>query len=313
MKIIFSRKGFDSGSGGAPSPVFPDGSALSLPIPIRSRRPPTRYRDVRWNGGRLGPLVQQLTRGRVRGGDGCHLDPDIDAAALPRQVGWRPAFGQAGAAQGHLSRQSVGAGDLFLFFGWFRLAENPGSGWRYVRDAPPVHRLFGWLQIGEVVAVGADPTAARAARPWLAAHPHLNGQSWPSNNTIYIATETLTIGGSRRGAAGAAGAGRFHGDSATLSLTAPGAARRSQWRLPGWLLLDGGPPRLSYHGDARRWRRDGQWVFLDTVPRGQEFVFDTTGLPEALDWLRTLFQNGTGRNHRTPDDPRDATGCSERQ
>jgi hypothetical protein len=34
MKVILSRKGFDSGYGGYPSPVLPDGTILSLPIPI---------------------------------------------------------------------------------------------------------------------------------------------------------------------------------------------------------------------------------------------------------------------------------------
>ena len=33
MKIILSRKGFDSGYGGIASPVLPDGTLLSLPIP----------------------------------------------------------------------------------------------------------------------------------------------------------------------------------------------------------------------------------------------------------------------------------------
>ena len=32
-KLILSRKGFDSGSGGCPSPIFPDGTMFSLPIP----------------------------------------------------------------------------------------------------------------------------------------------------------------------------------------------------------------------------------------------------------------------------------------
>ena len=31
MKIILSRKGFDSANGGGPSPIFPDGRLLSLP------------------------------------------------------------------------------------------------------------------------------------------------------------------------------------------------------------------------------------------------------------------------------------------
>ncbi|MCD6328671.1 hypothetical protein J7M28_14125, partial [bacterium] len=33
MRIIFSRKGFDAANGGVASPIFPDGSFCSLPIP----------------------------------------------------------------------------------------------------------------------------------------------------------------------------------------------------------------------------------------------------------------------------------------
>lgn len=33
MKVILSRKGFDSANGGIPSPILPDGTLLSLPIP----------------------------------------------------------------------------------------------------------------------------------------------------------------------------------------------------------------------------------------------------------------------------------------
>lgn len=33
MKIILSRKGFDSENGGYPSPILPNGTLLSIPIP----------------------------------------------------------------------------------------------------------------------------------------------------------------------------------------------------------------------------------------------------------------------------------------
>ncbi len=33
MKVILSRKGMDSTSGGIASPILPDGTLLSLPIP----------------------------------------------------------------------------------------------------------------------------------------------------------------------------------------------------------------------------------------------------------------------------------------
>ena len=32
-KLSLSRKGFDSSYGGCPSPIFPDGTIYSLPIP----------------------------------------------------------------------------------------------------------------------------------------------------------------------------------------------------------------------------------------------------------------------------------------
>lgn len=34
MKFILSRKGFDSGYGGCASPILPDGTMLSIPIPV---------------------------------------------------------------------------------------------------------------------------------------------------------------------------------------------------------------------------------------------------------------------------------------
>ena len=36
MKVILSRKGFDSSNGGIPSPILPDGTLLSFPIPACS-------------------------------------------------------------------------------------------------------------------------------------------------------------------------------------------------------------------------------------------------------------------------------------
>ena len=286
MRIVFSRKGFDSQYGGVPSPIFSDGTALSLPIP--ARHAPTPFRDVRWTGGSLGPVVEDLTAGRVQGGDRCHLDPDLRSGALPREPGWRPAFGQVGVAQSHLTREGINSGDLFLFFGWFRSVEPVGAGeWRYVRHAPSVHRLFGWLQVSEAVTVGNDTARVRGEYPWLSAHPHLNGRSWPPNNTIYISSQVLTIGGTETGVDGG---GLFENGDDHLTLTAPQATNRSHWRLPEWFWSANGPPSLSYHRNERRWRRQGAWVYVQTVGRGQEFVFDADGIPDATAWLQKLFR-----------------------
>ncbi|HLX05396.1 MAG TPA: hypothetical protein VKR28_07665, partial [Candidatus Binatus sp.] len=148
MKLILSRKGFDSANGGCPSPIL-DGRLCSLPIPDAGA--PTTYADIAtFRGSPVARVVEDLTRGRIRQSDGAHLDPDLRRDSIARARGWRPIFGQAAAAQSHLARHEVGCGDLFLFFGCFRQAEKVGGEFRFVRDAPKLHVIFGWLQVGGV-------------------------------------------------------------------------------------------------------------------------------------------------------------------
>src|SRR5579863_6503541 len=134
MKIILSRKGFDSGIGKVPSPILPSGQLCSLPIPetVSSENAP-RYRDILYDGQPLGKLVSDLTRGNISPDTPAHLDPDINSASVPRLPGWRGVFGQAGAAERHLQNQGVEAGDVFLFYGWFRRVERSGGTYRFVQ------------------------------------------------------------------------------------------------------------------------------------------------------------------------------------
>lgn len=111
MRIIFSRKGFDSSYGGCPSPLV-GGRPLSLPIPVTSRSRTTfgHLPDP------LPSLVPDLTRGRLTPDSLCHLDPDLVADTLQnRQPGWRGSLGQVAQSQRHLENQGVGPGDLFVF------------------------------------------------------------------------------------------------------------------------------------------------------------------------------------------------------
>ncbi len=268
MRLILSRKGFDSTAGGCASPILPDGTMVSLPIP--DRKSPIRYRDIAVHGHALGPLVEDLTGGALTPRARAHLDPDLIAGAFPRKRGWRPIFGQAGGEQTVLARAGVGAGDLFLFFGWFRRAERVRGHWRFVTGAPDQHVLWGWMQIDATHAVGdgRSPT-------WAAYHPHVAAAAHRSNNTLYV------------GAAGGLGTGVFARYDDRLRLTRPGE-RRSRWSLPAWFEPRGRPP-LGYHHVASRWRRAGDRVHLQSVARGQEFVLDTSHYPEALPWVRELL------------------------
>jgi hypothetical protein len=149
MRIILSRKGFDSGSGGGPSPIV-DGRPFSLPIPahpiLAGAASRTSYADLG-----LSEYVQAASKGRLGGKDLCHHDPMFVG-------GGRCLFGQCGAAQTHLANQGVGIGDVFVFFGLFR-EEHTGE---------LHHRIFGYMRIEEMVDL------RHGAPDWLVEleHPH---------------------------------------------------------------------------------------------------------------------------------------------
>ncbi len=159
MKIILSRKGFDSSAGGGPSPIV-DGRTLSLPIPDSQRISRTSYGNLG-----LGRHAKRASRGKLSGRHACHNDPMFPGDG-------RALLGQCGAAQTHLANHNVGAGDLFLFFGLFREEGDK-----------PHHRFFGFLEVSEVVDLTACDRAKRAELAALG-HPHALGLH-AANDTVY--------------------------------------------------------------------------------------------------------------------------------
>lgn len=280
MKLVFSRKGFDGGYGGVPSPILPDGSMLSLPIPHAD--PIRTFGNIVFNNRPVSEIVSELTRNRLQAADSCHLDPDLRRETVKRPAGWRPVFGQVGAAQGHLQNHEIGKGDLFLFFGWFRQTEYRDGRLVYRKRAPDIHLIYGWLQVAAVWR----PTLALIARyPWLKNHPHCQDSGWHDNNSLYVASPSLAIG---RRIYKLPGGGVFPAYNNELQLTAPDSSR-SVWRLPGWMHPAGRRSTLTYHGERRIWQRHGEDIILKSRAKGQEFILDTDDYPEALDWLDTLF------------------------
>lgn len=236
MKLVLSRKGFDSGSGGAPSPILGKKRLVPLPIP-GGYRSQTRYRDLG-----LGAAVEQVTGGRVQGRYHCHHDPMFEYG--------RCAFGQTAGSQTHLENQGVGIGDVFLFWGLYQPWPPPGA-----KTAERHHRIFGYLVVEEVRALGRQPAAADQPQGFSHRHPHTLG-AWDANNTLYL---------------GPGNCAKWAESS--LRLTATNEKRPSAWVVPQFLQSAG----LSYHDDPARWRdcRDNpDRVHLMAVPRGQEFVCD---------------------------------------
>lgn len=173
MRIVFSRKGFDTKFGGVPSPII-NGVPYSLPIPTGDYPSVSTYDDLE--------LGDALSKAKPKGGltahCRCHEDPMF----------WHDtcAFGQTSGAQGVLKNGEVKVGDVFLFFGLFR---EQGSDARH-------HRIFGYLKVEEMFPID---TPTRGEEVWrrLEAegaqrrHSHTiaiwdNGGAWQKNNTIYL-------------------------------------------------------------------------------------------------------------------------------
>lgn len=276
MKLILSRKGFDSQSGGCPSPIFPNGTLYSLPIPYDPSE--ITYADL-WHGDtNIGEVVEGLTRKGVKRDRDAHLDPDINYAAYPRQEGWHPLFGQSGAAQGHLENQNIRIGDLFLFFGLFQKIEKTSGGWCFVKDAPKQHILWGWLQIGEIHKVN---DLAKDELPWSHYHPHRHpSRDRDSTNTLYIASCRLDLGDGPI----APGAGGFLKSHEPLVLTNPNGSGVTDWRLPRCFYPDNGKSPLTYH-PRHLWSQEDKCAYVQRRGPGQEFVLDLDQYPDVTDWL----------------------------
>lgn len=278
MKLVFSRKGFDSGSGGCASPIMPDGSLVSLPIP--DGRSITRYDAIY---GLTGQLVEDLTKGRYQKRYPAHLDPDLDHGSIPRMEGWRGALGQTSASASHLKSQGVAIGDIFLFFGWFRDVDLKDGKYRFAPKGRNIHAMFGWLQIGEIIDLSSGNRQAWQHHPWLATHPHV--RRGPENgNTIYVASEQLIIGEEAFGP----GWGRVSCLEPRHVLTRNSAHGRSAWQLPSWMHPDQGTT-LSYHLDAARWDHHEDMATLNIVGRGQEFVLTCNNHIAMENYLKHLI------------------------
>jgi hypothetical protein len=283
-RLVLSRKGFDSGYGGMPSPILPDGTLVPLPIPSRADR--FALRDLPYVDEDAGQLIADLSRGKHSLDTRIHLDPDLDRAEGQRLPGWRPALGQTGTSQSHLAAQGVGAGDVFLFFGWFRQAERRDGKWCYAARAPHLHVLFGWLEVESCHPIVERRAESLAAHPWIADHPHTASPDHYTDrrNTLYVAPEQSRFD------PGLPGGGRFSRMDPALRLTAVGESR-TVWDLPAWFMPDASRPPMTYHVQPARWTVEGDRCRLRSVAKGQEFVLHASHYPEAATWLAHVIRD----------------------
>lgn len=269
MKIILSRKGFDSSAGGQPSPILPDGTLLSLPIPDTVHTADT-YSSIFWKGRSYYEIIKQLKpRTKIKEDDYCHLDPDLreDIKARPKE--WIPAFGQMGAALSALKNNDVGIGDLFLYFGWFKETEYSCGRLRYKKGAPNIHIIFGYLQVGTIY------DKKELVPNSLLEHPHLQEsyyENWEKNdNAIITPSNKLSFMTDKKGS----GVLKFRKDRV---LTKKGLSR-GRWDLPDFFKN----VKITYNPNP--WK-DG---YFQSAGRGQEFIMNAT--PQIIDWVKNIIKD----------------------
>ena len=267
MKIIISRKGFDSSAGGRPSPILKDGRIFSIPIPSSVGDSPHRYRDVAMHGLNASDMLNYVGVKTFSGDVHCHFDP-----MLHQSIG---LFGQAGNAQRELENLGIEVGDLFLFFGWFRdfRLEKP-------RD---YHHIFGWLQIGHIIR--GTEQIRNFCHKLMLAHPHAcKDDRLFKNNTLYVSkghTENLMVKTRKRGH------GVFSKTNQKLIFTQVGKTR-SNWLLPQKYFSPTQNPNLFEN--RLKWSEQYSNKLV-CAGYGQEFVIDASKNPSAIEWVSDLLEN----------------------
>ena len=253
-RVILSRKGFDSKYGGRPSPIFKNGDIFSLPIP-QNGKSSKKYHELNFNGINGTQALKEVSSTKVTSEDFCHYDP-----ALNEKIG---LFGQAGSAQSELKNNGVGTGDLFLFFGWFKKKDDPNVN---------VHKIFGWLQIDEILE--GDREISTFLKRNNISHPHDPQYKEYKNNTIYVSKKNF---------------GLFKKFSNDLVLTAPGYSK-SMWQFPKKYFGSVANKNGNIFLNRLKWK-DKNNILVDTnIGPGQEFILDAKNSPRISFWAKSLIR-----------------------
>jgi len=281
MKIIFSRKGFDSSAGGFPSPIFPDGTLF--PIPIPDKRTSVSYSDLTFSykGDSIQKILNDLTGKKIFSGKKrycdyksvkfkCHLDPMIV------EKFHLMAFGQEGKAASHLLNQRVGKGDIFLFFGWFREVVKKNGKWRYDKDSLDLHVIWGFMEVEEIIVLNKENVKSIIAKyPFLENHPHVEVKR-KHPNILFLSKKNGK---------------KFKLQEKLVLTDTKNYKGRSFWRLPRCFNQS---QAFSYL-KSEKFVIDRSDVVVETPGRGQEFVLSLEKIGKAdreeiLNFVKNLIK-----------------------
>lgn len=299
MKVILSKKGFDQGTAGFPSPILEDGSLISMPIPAIDPKEDHRihYSEIQYGKNKLIHLLEGMGIRRIKGTDikrlPAHLDPDLRKESYPHERGWRGLFGINGSCQTHVENNGgIVSGDIFLFFGWFeKYAYHGGRNLLNVenRNDYPTgrHVIFGYLQVDTILPLWKVKKYDERIERWMEYHPHIGknrkiiGATHFGKNTLYVAKNRLNFAPAKPGF----GVFSYNDNTATrITLTKKGYTR-TQWALPQAFTT---PKQLKISGNPHgwnSWKQEGYFQSARTY--GQEFAVEES--PEIEKWAKSLI------------------------
>ncbi len=259
MKIIFSRKGFDSKAGGFPSLIFPDNQLFSIPIPSSTSHCDYSRLTFKYRDEPIQNILNQVTKNKIHNGSrhecnyaqavqGCHHDPMFIKEKN------RFSLGQTSGAKSHLRKQGIKPDDIFLFYGWFKRISLIDGNWRYVKSERDLHLIWSWMTVDEVIKLDNSDQRNSALNkfPELSVHPHMAKDCSWKPNTIYLSKEHCLP--------------QFSNIRCLTDTKNYGG--RSTWRLPMCL----NQPQAFTH--LKSFSPDNTDVIIRYCGYGQEFVLD---------------------------------------
>ena len=261
-RIILSRKGFDSSSGGYASPIFSNKKLFSIPIPFDGPSP-DKYEDIQLNGITAIEAFDEVGLDKTILNNSCHFDPDLNQGL----------FGQAGASQTELENNGVGKDDIFLFFGWFK---------EYAKNGDNLHHIFGWLQIDKIIK-GTNKIQSYLKKK-KQIHPHAFYKF--NNNALYVGKRNLNLNGERTDLPGYGYFGESH---ESLILTEKNKSR-SNWQLPAEYFSFAEKPFLN----RLNWL-DKKLAKVKCLGRGQEFILNSEKYPKINLWAYSLIKQNADK------------------
>ena len=196
MKIVLSRKGFDSANGGIVSPIMEDNTLLTFPIPSDDT---DTYDDLKFNDDTYIKILKDL---KYKGNNNCHIDPDLDCSRRKEPIqNWAQIFGQCDQAASYLlNNVKVKPGDLFLFFGNYHRVIKVNGKYSYLKRTNDFYKdndlqvVWGYLQIGKIITDAIE----QAKYYW---HPHASSLfTSKKTNVMFVAEERLSFDNNLSGA-----------------------------------------------------------------------------------------------------------------